>query len=487
MTKSTRTILFIFLAILFFLLAPLIVLYSLGWRMDWKNKKITQPGIFYFKIWPKNSIIYLNGKLEKKTDFFFGSALLENLMPGKYEVEIKKDGFYPWKKILEIKKREVTEAKNIILAPEGTNFNNLSKNIENFYFSPDEKKIVFQEITNNQNGNNSEDWALKLFELEKNIKSHLIDKKDISKENVKLIDLKFSPDSKRIILETEVKESIRYYILPTEQGTEQSIKVSPLDFLEQDIEKVFFSPKNSQKLLVMTGSIDGETSFLKEADLIDKKISSPLLENIVTFSIFNNNIYYLDSAGFLFNDDLSFNKKEKLNLTPLPVKKETGYKITVYNSYIFLQKNEILYIFDENKKSFQKIFEPVKNFQISPETDKFVFFNDYEIWVFFLEKGNDQPQKEAGDRIFITRFSEKIGDIFWLTNHYLIFNLGNKIKIAEIDDRDKINIFDLSPSQSNGDVSSYEFVEPKIFWNETYKKIFLLSEKNFYVSEKLGP
>ena len=103
-----------------------------------------------------------------------------------------------------------------------------------------------------------------------------------------------------------------------------------------------------------------------------------------------------------------------------------------------------------------------------------VYFNDYEIWVLFLEKKYDQSQKEAGEKLFITRFSEKIDDLFWYTGHYLIFNVGDKIKVAEIDDRDKINIVDLA-----------EFKEPKIFWSN--KKLYVLSEENLYVSEELTP
>ena len=85
MTKRIRFFLFLSFIILFIVITPLIVFYSLGWRFDWKTKKITQPGIFYFKIYPKNVEVYINGELKKKTDFFFGSALIEDLMPNKYD------------------------------------------------------------------------------------------------------------------------------------------------------------------------------------------------------------------------------------------------------------------------------------------------------------------------------------------------------------------------------------------------------------------
>src|SRR4030042_5390440 len=104
MTKKTRTILFLALLFIFILLAPSIIFYSFGYRFNFETKAIVKTGAFYFKVLPKSaqiSIVPLDNKgnfIEekrtlKKTDFFFGAALIENLLPKKYQVEITKDGF----------------------------------------------------------------------------------------------------------------------------------------------------------------------------------------------------------------------------------------------------------------------------------------------------------------------------------------------------------------------------------------------------------
>ena len=105
-----------------------------------------------------------------------------------------------------------------------------------------------------------------------------------------------------------------------------------------------------------------------------------------------------------------------------------------------------------------------------------LYFNDYEIWVLFLEHQYEQPQKGTNEKLFITRFSEKIDEVFWYTNHYLIFNTGDKIKVAEIDDRDRINIVEL-----------VEFKEPEIFWNQKDKKLYILIGGTLFSSEKIAP
>ena len=134
MTKRARTILFFICALLFLIIAPTIVLYSMGYRFDFDSKKIVATGAFYLKVWPKKAEIYLGSKQKKKTDFFFGSAYIDNLLPKKYEIEVRKKGFHLWRKTLEIEEGRVTELKNIYLIPKDLSFVNAVNNIDNFWY-----------------------------------------------------------------------------------------------------------------------------------------------------------------------------------------------------------------------------------------------------------------------------------------------------------------------------------------------------------------
>ena len=122
MTKKSRTILFIFCILLFLIIAPLTVYYSQGYRFDFTGRKVTRTGGIFLQVLPKQADIYLNGTFEKKTDFLFGSALVDNLLPKKYKIEVKKEGYLAWEKTLEIKEKEVVESKSIILFPQNLNF-----------------------------------------------------------------------------------------------------------------------------------------------------------------------------------------------------------------------------------------------------------------------------------------------------------------------------------------------------------------------------
>ena len=463
MIKRTRTAIFIVLIIAFLTIAPLTVLYCLGWRFDFETRKITQPGMFYFKAWPRNCQIYINGDIKKKTDIFFGSVLIENMLPDNYNVEINKEGYHSWKKNLLISKREVTEAKNVTLIPQNPAIGLISKNIESFFFSPDEKKIILRE--------GEEEWSLKLFEPEKNIKSHLISQNDLRlgpltpkgeeiSGSVELIDLLFSDDSKRLLLTLGAKENIYHFILEIESNN-----LIPLEIA--DSEKIIFHPTDSQKVLVL---------FQEKLEEIDFKTKESLviLENVIEITSNYNKIYYLDKEGFIFKTSPDGEDGERLNIIPFEIKQEVRYEIKILNNNIFLEEDNSLYLFDQEKNSFEKLLEPSKNIKISLDGRKVAYFNDYEIWVKFLEKKYEQPQKEVGDKIFINRFSEQIDSLFWYTDHYLIFNTNNIIKIAEIDDRGKINIVDLA-----------EYEDPNIFFSN--RKVYVISKNNFYISENLTP
>jgi len=422
MTRGARKILFFVFFLIFLLGAPLMILYYQGYRFDFEKKSLTQTGGLFLKIIPKQAEIYLNEKLVKKTDFFFGSALIENLLPKRYLVEVKKNGYFSWKKDLEIKEREVTEAKNIVLFPKNPNFSILTKNLKNFWFTPDGKKMILKE---EQEGT----WALKLYDLDRSVKSHLLKGTDLSRQESELFDLKFSEDSKKIFLEAGIGEQLKYLTLEIEK--------TPLLLLE-----------------------------IKEPQ--------PPIENILTYQNFNGDIYFLDNFGYLWRSDSSFSMKEKITETPFPTKEETEHDLYIFPGFIFLKEGETLYLFNPDLKLFEKFFEKIDGLKISPDNKKLLFFSDSEIWVLFLKEKLTQSIKKAGEKILLVRLSEKIESAFWLNSDYLIFNAGDKIKIAEIDERDKLNIVDL-----------VEFKNPEIFFNQINKELYVLADGILYSSEIL--
>jgi len=110
MTRQIRAIIFWSMFVLFLIFSPIAIFYALDYSYDWQNKKLVQNGAFYFKSSPRNAEIFINSKNKKNTPRF-----IKRLIPKNYTVEIKKDGFQPWKKELSVMPGIVTEAKYILL------------------------------------------------------------------------------------------------------------------------------------------------------------------------------------------------------------------------------------------------------------------------------------------------------------------------------------------------------------------------------------
>lgn len=135
MTKKTRNILFVAVALLFLILSPVVVFYSQGYRFDFDNFEIVKTGAFYFRVMPHEAKISITSIkkdqliIEKETSFFFGTLYLENLIPQRYNVVVSKDGYHSWEKNLDVYPKKVTEANNIILLPKDIGLTVVEENV----------------------------------------------------------------------------------------------------------------------------------------------------------------------------------------------------------------------------------------------------------------------------------------------------------------------------------------------------------------------
>lgn len=420
MTQRSRLLLFWICVVVFAISSPLAIFYSQGYRLDLAKKKFTQTGGIFLKVSPRQADVYLDEKFSKKTDFLFGSLLIENLLPKNYKVKVAKDGYLPWEKNLEVKEKEVTEEKFITLIPEKTNFETLSQNADNFWISPDGKKIIIQETE-------PQGWSLKSYEPEKNLKSRLLDEKSVSLKGADLFDIAFKEDSREIYLNVGTKEQEKNFSL----------------------------------------RLDRPSTALTE-----RKLPSPPADALIIKKIDDNNVYYLDNFGFIYKTDANFGGGTKQNNSPFSVKPETEYRLEIFDNSLFLRENEDLYELRNN--AFEKVFENVTNLKISPDKKKLAVASNSEIWIFFLKDVFGQPLHQAGEKMFLLRLSQKIADFFWLNDGYLVFSAGEDIKITETNSRDRINIYQLA-----------RFSDPKIFWGQTAEKLYVLSEKSLFTSEKI--
>jgi hypothetical protein len=413
------------------LAAPTIILYSQGYRLSippQNGKILVKTGGLFVKAAPRQADVYINGNLSKKTDIFFGSGLIENLMPKKYNIEIRKEGYHSWEKQLEIREKQVTEVKYVTLFPQKPAFAIAAEGVNKFWPSPDGTKIIlYNEATNG--------WSIKLFNVENGLKSQLAEESDISADGAKLENLEWSQDAKKITITAGLHNEQRYYSLNVDRLSPQLIR-------------------------------EDNPVFAPEGSVADK--------------LSGNILYYLDKSGFLFKKNTISSQIEKINEKPIPIDEKTTHKIWDINGFIFLSDDKNLYIFNGKAKEFQKIFDGLaSNLEISPDGAKIAYFSNSELWVYYLKEKTDEPKKAVGDKLFIVRLSEKIQDCAWINADYLAFSSGGNVKIAEMDDRDKLNVIDLVKFSGNGGSGANQ----NLFWENNKKNFYVLDGTNFYQAE----
>lgn len=149
-----RTLLF--LGVIIFI--PLISYFALrlarGERFDFQTKTLNPTGLLVTTSTPEGASVFIDGKLKTATDDTL------NLAPGEYEVEIKKDGFHPWKKQVVIEKEVVTTADPYLFSAfpslKSLTFTGASHPV----LSPDGQKIAFAVATDSASLTKRGLWVL---------------------------------------------------------------------------------------------------------------------------------------------------------------------------------------------------------------------------------------------------------------------------------------------------------------------------------------
>lgn len=173
--------------------AYLVIKIAKGYKVDLSQKTFQPTGLLVATSIPDGAQIYVNDELKSATNTTL------SLSPGEYRVEIKKDGYYSWKKTLQIKKELVTKTE-AYLFPLVPDLKSLTfTGAQNPVVSPDETKVVYG-VATAETGKNGL-WVFDLSELPFGISR---EPRQIIRSALKGRDFanavyQWSPDSKQIL------------------------------------------------------------------------------------------------------------------------------------------------------------------------------------------------------------------------------------------------------------------------------------------------
>jgi hypothetical protein len=273
-------------ALIFFLILLLISGFTLvavklaqGYKIDWRGGSWRPTGLLSATSIPEGAKIFVDGELTSATNNTI------SLSPGIYEIEIKKDGYSSWMKILEIEKELVTKT-DAYLFPTVPDLQALTfTGAADPVLSPDGTKVVYKVDGSDYTKNGI--WVLDLTNLPLGIsrEPRLILQSAPRGRDFSQAELEWSPDSKQILVKLVQAEEENFLIdagsetkatalvdvsasLPLikqrwlgEKDIRQAQKLAKLpeelrELLEKNTKEISFSLDETKILYTATGSAD---------------------------------------------------------------------------------------------------------------------------------------------------------------------------------------------------------------------------------------
>lgn len=416
MTSRSRFAIKILFILIFIILAPLIIAYTMGYRYNFQVGQIQKTGVLILNTFPDDADVYLNGKIiNDKTP-----SVIKKILPNEYTVEVVKDDYHTWSKKLEVRSGETTFAESIVLFSDEVPRALFDREINQSIFSPNRSQLIYTIIEASW----IETW---LFSL-KNQEFTLIDRRDTAA--VENMDFKWSSGSNRVYLKIESDESIERLIYDINKNKLTNLN----EHFEESIDKFKWSRTSDDVFYVL------QNRKLISVNLLTNQ-KTFLLSDVGEFFIRGNNIYLIINDGgksIISQFDIIEPLKEIEKLYELPFA-NYDFEDSSY-PYLMLKKNdkEIL-LFDTSAPFAEPILQEdavdISWHTTNQGEKKLLYFKDFEIWIFY-------PQSKYNE--LITRFSTPITNALWHRNgEYIFFSFNNAIKVIELDQREKRNVFDL--------------------------------------------
>lgn len=464
MTKKSRTFLFIVIFSLFALTAPMVLLYAQGYRVDWKRGEIAKTGALYVKTAPSSADVTLNNSQKEKTSFLDGSAFIDNLLPGPYEILISKKGYRPWQKTLHLLSQEVIEAKNIVLFPEKIQFRPIAENVLAVWKTPNDKELLILRKTAEQGR------ELALFTIASQTSAALLSNAQLAQDPKEIT---WSPNGKELLIRFQKKPHYVFLALKGSEMTECVKTPCGFEFLNSAIQEIHFTKQPGVFAIVekLSGKNTGQLSLVS----VQKKTRQAMLDDKAQHAaISGDDIVWLTQNGLLKKQNRQASSSPEILLSePLTMRRDVSYSLSFLNGRLFLKEGSRLVKINGAKKE-EPVLSNVESTAVSPDGKKIVLSNDYEIFLYYLEDQAGQPARKAGDIVFLNRFSRQIGNVAWLNANYLLYSLEDRLFVSEIDNRDAVNAVEIG-----------QFPSPALFWNGSDGILAALSENTLYRSDRI--
>lgn len=439
-SEISRKIFWWTLFVLFWITSAIIIGYAFGYRFNLKKGIFVYAGSITLKTTPQESDVYINNKLysAKKLNRINNSYHIGGIFPGEYLLEVKSSDHNSWSKKITVQSGISTEFWNIVLTNENPTILSYTINgILKFFISPRKNNVAVAQKENDI-------FSVSIFSPDKTDIKNIFSSNEYSFTDNEKENIEWTPQAHRIIIPTIKNDTNEktYFIASTDD--EEKINLKDITNNE-NISNVRWDPETKNVLFYMLNN------DLFRIDLDNPTESKMIAQNISSYELASNGLYFFQlPEGIVYKTNFSgTNSPKQITRISPDMTNDQYYKIIAYDDQrmTLINNSGSLYIFNqgENEEYFKKISSNSKGSQFSDDGKKLLFWNDNEIFVYFVREWDVQPAREESELIPITRYAEKIKNIQWSRDYeHIIFTVDKKIKLIELDQRDRRNLMDIT-------------------------------------------
>lgn len=143
MKKTYRRALLFGAVFIFIAIAPVIVLYAIGYRGGLTSADPLPVGVLLVESEPARAAVYINDSYSGRTPHS-----IPNLSAGQYTIRVAKDGYQLWQKQVAIEPGRATEIRDIRLFPPDVKPAVIARGVAAFSLSPNRRLLAVQHANN---------------------------------------------------------------------------------------------------------------------------------------------------------------------------------------------------------------------------------------------------------------------------------------------------------------------------------------------------
>lgn len=423
MSKTFRRLIYIFFVLLFLLSVPTVLLYTAGYKYNFRKWRLDRTGVLFLESIPRNATVLLNNKRVRQTT----PARLPALLPEDYQIKIQKSGYLSWQKTLAVLPGQTTFANTVFLPKDAGNENFFETTAQNLSLAPSGKIMLLAGRNKSVNDRRPNYLELGFYELE-------------NKKYQPVLNLPYSQtppdlkwlDDKMVVVQSGVPNQFFLLIVgetsPIFLNTEFDAPIHKIELETTQTGVILvragrrfwrFNIKNRQKEFVEkynfdTYGIQGGLIYFMRQDLKNLYLASRPITDKSDGAI--KNLLQLKGAKYEFLDSpdgfVLLRSAENITLIKLNPEPRVILQTEAKEGRYFRNGNSL----------------------------RFLHFTDSEIYVFDVGPETNQ---------LVTRLGTKILGVRPLSDgEHLLILADNKITMVELDNRAERNVWALAEGET---------------------------------------